>query len=190
MRGGHQVGGPLLKRLLSRIAGLTLHWFGGVPTHDPTNNFKLYSRRFLDADDDREQRGLRARPRAHGQGDARRAAAWRRCRRPGGTGRRARATSSSASGCPTTSTGTGWRCAAASGGRAPADRQAGTAPGSTDSTGARWSSTRSASASNRNRVAASQAATYSPADDEQQRLVAGQERRCTRARRRPSPRAG
>ena len=49
MRGGHQVGGPLLKRLMSRTAGLTLHWFAGVPTHDPTNNFKLYSRRFLDA---------------------------------------------------------------------------------------------------------------------------------------------
>ena len=48
MRGGHQVGGPLLKRLMSRTAGLTLHWFGGVATHDPTNNFKLYSRRFLD----------------------------------------------------------------------------------------------------------------------------------------------
>jgi hypothetical protein len=32
---------------MSRTAGLTLHWFGGVPTHDPTNNFKLYSRRFL-----------------------------------------------------------------------------------------------------------------------------------------------
>ena len=48
MRGGHQVGGPLVKRTLSRIAGLTLHWFGGVATHDPTNNFKLYSRRFLD----------------------------------------------------------------------------------------------------------------------------------------------
>jgi len=47
MRGGHQVGGPVLKRLMSRTAGLTLHWFGGVPTHDPTNNFKLYSRRFL-----------------------------------------------------------------------------------------------------------------------------------------------
>jgi dolichol-phosphate mannosyltransferase len=48
MRGGRQVGGPRLKRLLSRAAGLTLHWFAGVPTHDPTNNFKLYSRRFLD----------------------------------------------------------------------------------------------------------------------------------------------
>jgi hypothetical protein len=49
MRGGHQQGGPLLKRLMSRTAGLTLHWFAGVPTHDPTNNFKLYSRRFLDS---------------------------------------------------------------------------------------------------------------------------------------------
>jgi dolichol-phosphate mannosyltransferase len=48
MRGGHQVGGPFFKRLMSRTAGLTLHWFAGVPTHDPTNNFKLYSRRFLD----------------------------------------------------------------------------------------------------------------------------------------------
>ena len=48
MPGGRQVGGPPLKRLMSRTAGLTLHWFAGVPTHDPTNNFKLYSRRFLD----------------------------------------------------------------------------------------------------------------------------------------------
>ncbi len=49
MRGGHQVGGPLLKRLMSRTAGLTLHWLAGVPVHDPTNNFKLYSRRFLES---------------------------------------------------------------------------------------------------------------------------------------------
>lgn len=49
MRGGRQVGGPLLKRLMSRAAGLTLHWFAFVPTHDPTNNFKLYRRDFLDA---------------------------------------------------------------------------------------------------------------------------------------------
>ncbi len=49
MRGGRQIGGPPLKRLMSRTAGLTLHWFAGVPTHDPTNNFKLYSRRFLDS---------------------------------------------------------------------------------------------------------------------------------------------
>ncbi len=49
MRGGHQIGGPRLKRLLSRTAGLTLHWFAGVATHDATNNFKLYSRTFLDS---------------------------------------------------------------------------------------------------------------------------------------------
>jgi dolichol-phosphate mannosyltransferase len=48
MKGGHQVGGPRLKRILSRTAGLTLHWFAGVPTHDATSNFKLYTRRFLD----------------------------------------------------------------------------------------------------------------------------------------------
>jgi glycosyltransferase involved in cell wall biosynthesis len=49
MRGGRQVGGPLFKRLMSRTAGLTLHWFGGVATHDPTNNFKLYSCRLFDS---------------------------------------------------------------------------------------------------------------------------------------------
>jgi glycosyltransferase involved in cell wall biosynthesis len=49
MKGGRQIGGPPMKRLLSRVAGLTLHWFAGVPTHDPTNNFKLYSRNFLDS---------------------------------------------------------------------------------------------------------------------------------------------
>ena len=48
MTGGRQVGGPFVKRTLSRIAGLSLHYVAGVPTHDPTNNFKLYSRRLLD----------------------------------------------------------------------------------------------------------------------------------------------
>lgn len=49
MRGGRQLGGPLLKRTLSRAAGLSLHWLGGIPTHDSTSNFRLYSRRLLDA---------------------------------------------------------------------------------------------------------------------------------------------
>lgn len=49
MRGGAQVGGPLLKRILSRSAGLSLHWVGGLPTRDPTNNFRLYSRQLLDS---------------------------------------------------------------------------------------------------------------------------------------------
>ena len=49
MQGGRQVGGPLVKRTLSRAAGLSLHWLAGVPIHDATNNFKLYRRDFLDS---------------------------------------------------------------------------------------------------------------------------------------------
>jgi glycosyltransferase involved in cell wall biosynthesis len=49
MPGGRQVGGPRLKRLMSRTAGLTLHWLGGVATHDATSNFKLYTRSFLES---------------------------------------------------------------------------------------------------------------------------------------------
>jgi hypothetical protein len=47
MRGGHQLGGPLLKRTMSRAAGLSLHFVGGLPTHDATSNFRLYSKRLL-----------------------------------------------------------------------------------------------------------------------------------------------
>ncbi len=47
MAGGRQIGGPRVKRLLSRGAGLSLHWFAGLPIHDPTSNFKLYRRAFL-----------------------------------------------------------------------------------------------------------------------------------------------
>lgn len=49
MAGGGQQGGPLVKRTLSRAAGLSLHFVAGVGTHDPTSNFKLYSRRLLQA---------------------------------------------------------------------------------------------------------------------------------------------
>jgi dolichol-phosphate mannosyltransferase len=42
MRGGKLIGGPFFKQLLSRVSGLTLHYFRGVPTHDATNSFKLY----------------------------------------------------------------------------------------------------------------------------------------------------
>ncbi len=48
MKGGSQTGGPLLKRLLSRTAGLSLHWLTGLATHDATNNFRAYSRTFLE----------------------------------------------------------------------------------------------------------------------------------------------
>lgn len=47
MPGGQQHGGPLLKRTMSRAAGLSLHWLGGLPIHDATSNFRLYSKRLL-----------------------------------------------------------------------------------------------------------------------------------------------
>jgi glycosyltransferase involved in cell wall biosynthesis len=42
MRGGQQIGGPFLKRTMSRVAGLSLWYVIGFPTHDATNNFRLY----------------------------------------------------------------------------------------------------------------------------------------------------
>ena len=48
MRGGRQIGGPFLKSLMSRCAGLSLCTLAGLPTHDPTNSFKLYKKCFLD----------------------------------------------------------------------------------------------------------------------------------------------
>lgn len=47
MRGGSQIGGPWIKRTFSRLAGVSLHYLLGIPTHDITNNFRLYSRDFL-----------------------------------------------------------------------------------------------------------------------------------------------
>jgi dolichol-phosphate mannosyltransferase len=45
--GGGQQGGPLLKRTLSRLAGMSLHYLAGLPTRDATNNFRAYSRRVI-----------------------------------------------------------------------------------------------------------------------------------------------
>ena len=47
MKGGRQYGGPKFKGFLSHAAGLLLHWFARLPTHDPTNSFKLYRKSFL-----------------------------------------------------------------------------------------------------------------------------------------------
>lgn len=46
-RGGQQVGGPVLKGAMSRLAGLSLHWWCRVGTRDATNSFKAYSREFV-----------------------------------------------------------------------------------------------------------------------------------------------
>ena len=48
VRGGRQEGGPLLKRTLSRLAGMSLHYLAGLPIHDATNNFRAYSRRTIE----------------------------------------------------------------------------------------------------------------------------------------------
>lgn len=47
MPGGQQVGGPRLKRMLSRWAGRSLHTFARVGTRDATNSFKAYSTDFV-----------------------------------------------------------------------------------------------------------------------------------------------
>ncbi|MFM9095202.1 MAG: glycosyltransferase family 2 protein [Acidimicrobiaceae bacterium] len=46
-RSGQQVGGPFLKSLISRIAGLTLYYGARVGTRDATNSFKAYSTEFI-----------------------------------------------------------------------------------------------------------------------------------------------
>lgn len=49
MKGGRQYGGPKFKGFLSHTAGLLLCWFAHLPTHDPTNSFKLYRKSFLES---------------------------------------------------------------------------------------------------------------------------------------------
>jgi dolichol-phosphate mannosyltransferase len=47
--GGQQVGGPLVKSLMSRAAGRSLHLFARVGTSDATNSYKAYRRDFVRA---------------------------------------------------------------------------------------------------------------------------------------------
>ncbi len=49
MREGRQIGGPFVKTTLSRLAGLSLFHLTSLPTHDPTNSFKLYTKKVIDA---------------------------------------------------------------------------------------------------------------------------------------------
>ena len=48
MVGGKQIGGPFFKKMMSKYAGLSLHYLAGIPVHDVTNSFKLYRKSFLD----------------------------------------------------------------------------------------------------------------------------------------------
>jgi glycosyltransferase involved in cell wall biosynthesis len=47
MPGGQQIGGPLLKGLMSRTAGKSLRTFTRMGTRDATNSFKAYSTDFV-----------------------------------------------------------------------------------------------------------------------------------------------
>lgn len=47
MAGGQQIGGPLFKRILSQVAGLSLNLLVNIPTQDISNNFRLYRSSFL-----------------------------------------------------------------------------------------------------------------------------------------------
>jgi glycosyltransferase involved in cell wall biosynthesis len=47
VKGGAQIGSPLVKRTLSRWAGVSLYHLGCMPIHDVTNNFKMYRRTML-----------------------------------------------------------------------------------------------------------------------------------------------
>ncbi|MBL7086871.1 MAG: glycosyltransferase [Candidatus Cloacimonetes bacterium] len=42
MKGGKQIGGNIIKKLLSRLAGNSLHYIIKIPTHDISNSFKMY----------------------------------------------------------------------------------------------------------------------------------------------------
>jgi len=48
MAGGQQIGGPRLKRFLSRTASWLLYHFAGVGTKDSTNSYKAYSKKFIE----------------------------------------------------------------------------------------------------------------------------------------------
>ena len=42
MKGGRQIGGPLIKKMMTWTAGISLHLLTGIPTHDVSNSYKMY----------------------------------------------------------------------------------------------------------------------------------------------------
>lgn len=49
MKGGATYGGPLLKKMFSKCAGLGMHTLIGIPLHDITNGFKMYSKEVIES---------------------------------------------------------------------------------------------------------------------------------------------
>ncbi len=58
MKGGKQIGGPFFKKLLSRIAGVSLKYITSLPVHDATNSFKLYRKSMVDKIDIESENGF------------------------------------------------------------------------------------------------------------------------------------
>jgi dolichol-phosphate mannosyltransferase len=58
MQGGQMIGSPFLKGNLSRIAGKSLNLLRNLGTTDPTNNFKAYSRSFINSVNIESQHGF------------------------------------------------------------------------------------------------------------------------------------
>jgi dolichol-phosphate mannosyltransferase len=58
MKGGRILNGPVLKQALSRVAGVSLCWLRGIPTHDATNAFKIYDSAMLKSFSLESQRGF------------------------------------------------------------------------------------------------------------------------------------
>ena len=58
MKGGRIENGPVLKQGLSRMAGVSLCWLRGIPTHDATNAFKIYDAAMLKKFSLESQRGF------------------------------------------------------------------------------------------------------------------------------------
>lgn len=48
MAEGSQIGGPWVKNLLSRLAGLSCNFLFKIPSHDVTNSFKIYRKSIFD----------------------------------------------------------------------------------------------------------------------------------------------
>lgn len=49
MKGGCMIGCPIVKAVIVRAAAFILYHIGRLPTHDPSNGFRLFSRRVLQA---------------------------------------------------------------------------------------------------------------------------------------------
>lgn len=56
--GGSMIGCPWLKSILVRVVSFTLYHFAGLPSHDATNAFRLFSRRLLNEVDIESTQGF------------------------------------------------------------------------------------------------------------------------------------